>query len=258
MNYISTYLDIIIFAVIAVALLYRLRSVFGQRHSDDPPGLQIPLKSKKSAEEKKAEKNGIKTVSGTANFTDAAMPAKIQSNKDIQKIIEQMNERWAQNLPNFNLVASATVHNSLIQFPAFDPSFRPDDFLDKARKAFGLIVQAYSEGNKNTLEFLLSPTLRKAFVQQIESREEKHETYFTQINTLKSAIISDADLEGSVARVTVDFVADQSITHKDKDGNFINGHTGQRVTTKDRWVFMRDLKDSSLSWVLENTLAHEE
>jgi len=250
MQFIHAYLDIIVFAVIAVLLLFRLRSVFGQRSDQDPPSLQMPVKPKKQ------DKAVMKDVSGSASFPNGSNLA----NPQMRQIENPQNqaERWAQNLPNFNLVSNATTHNVLIQFPAFDPSFRPDDFLDKARKAFVLVVQAFSEGNKTSLDFLLSEKLKKVFYAQIDAREAAKESNHTQFHGIVSAIISDADLDGSVARVTVDVVAEQSITRKDADGKFIGHFDGKRLTTRDRWVFVRDLKDASPAWVLEDTLPLED
>jgi len=230
----SGYLDIIIFAVIAVVLLLRLRSVLGTRGEDEPQGLP-PL-------------NRTIDVTPTGR-NDEAIPG--------QALVDQQpgaQERWAQYGPNFDVVDTATVHNNLSQFLAVDPAFRPIDFVSKAKKAFDLIVNAFAQGNRNTLELLLSPELYQSFVQQIDAREAARETYFIQMHGIKRAIISGAELHGTTARVTVDFTAEQSITHKDAEGRIINENDGHRRTTKDRWVFSKDLKDNGPTWVLADTL----
>lgn len=258
MQFVHTYLDIIIFAVIAIVLLFRLRSVFGQRSDQDPPSVDLRNFTRfgSQVEKKNEKKKGLKDIVGTASFPeDKGNVASL--NDGPQQPINPM-DRWTQNLPNFSLVSNATTHHVLTQFPAFDPSFRPDDFLEKARKAFVLVVQAYSEGNKNSLDFLLSEKLKNIFYASIDAREAAKEYNHIQFHGIVSAIISDADLNGSVARVTVDVVSEQSITRKDVDGNFIGHYDGRRITARDRWVFMRDLKDGSPSWVLEDTLAHED
>jgi predicted lipid-binding transport protein (Tim44 family) len=232
----NAYLDILIFAVIAVVLLWRLRSVLGQRSEDDVPSMKATIQTK----------DGVKDITGlaTAEFAEGQAA--------------QSDQRWAQGAPDFNAVASATVHNNLAQFLAFDPTFRPRDFQEKARKAYGMIVKAFSEGNRNTLQFLLSPDLYKVFEAQLDEREKNRETYFVQLHSVKTIIIEDAELNGSVARITADFVAEQAITHKDADGRIIEERDGTRDTTKDRWVFERDLKGASPSWLLVQVLAHEE
>jgi predicted lipid-binding transport protein (Tim44 family) len=238
-HFLNDYLDIIIFAVIAVVLLWRLHSVFGTRSESDLPPIN---------------KSVTLPPQGKAQLKELSVAVKANDKAQAQ----QQAGRWAQGLPDFNYVASATVHNTLTQFPAFDPEFRPDDFMDKAKKTFALVVQAYAGGNKNTLEMLLSPTLFRHFAEQIDLREKAKETYFTQLHGLQKALISDASLEGSNARITADFIAEQSITHKNADGTTIDNRDGKRIVTRDRWVFTRDLKASSPFWILDDTLEHAE
>jgi predicted lipid-binding transport protein (Tim44 family) len=243
-NFMSNYLDILIFAVIAIVLLWRLRSVLGTRNEEDAPPIPTNLVLPQKAKDKTA-------TGDAANTSDKSQPNAKQNT-------ERQNDRWAQALPNFNLVATATAHNTLTQFPAFDPAFRPDDFLEKVRKTFALIVPAYANGNKNALELLMSPNLYQHFIQQIAHREAAKETYYTQLHGLQKAIISDASLVESTARITVDFIAEQSITHKDDHGRLIEQRDGRRIVTRDRWVFTRDLKNPSSLWILDDTLVHAE
>lgn len=240
MNFISDYLDIIVFAAIAVVLLFRLRSVLGERSEDDVP----PYAPQPTREEVEASVAAL--VEATRN-----MP----QNNALQG---SGDARWAQNLPNYDVVATATVHNRLTQFLTVDSTFRPDDFLDKARKAFAMIIAAYSEGNRNTLEFLLTPNLLHSFIEQINNHAEKHETFFINLHGIQKSVIADAELNGTTARVMVDFTAEQSITHKDADGNILHGGDGSRRVTRDRWVFVKDLKDASPVWLLDETRLADE
>lgn len=244
MNFVSQYLDIIVFAVLAVVLLLRLRSVLGTRGEDEPQGMELPpaLKEKMTEAALSQDRNAM-----------GAMPGAVIEGRAVR-----VNERWNQALPNFDLVATATVHNNLVPFAAIDPSFRPDEFVDKAKKAFVMIVEAFAKGNRTTLEFLLSPGLYRHFNDGIEAREKNNETYQVQIVGISKAIISDASLSGIRARVTVDFTAEQAVTHKDAEGRILNENAGQKQTMFDRWVFEKDLKDSSPAWLLVDTLAYDE
>jgi len=228
MGIMDHYLDIIIFAVIAVVLLLRLRSVLGSHSEDGPPPLVL-----------NAQKEQVQDAS------DGAPP--------MPQDLQRLPERWTQNLPNFDLVETATVHNNLVRFVAIDPTFRPDDFLNKATKAYLMIVGGFATGNRGTLQLLLSPKLYQEFLQQIEARERSGERYDIQ-NTLKKAVISGAELDGTQARVEVSFTAEHSVTHQDAEGRYIDGQTGQRHVARDRWVFTKDLKDPSPSWLLADTL----
>ncbi|MDB5478725.1 MAG: hypothetical protein JWM96_1220 [Alphaproteobacteria bacterium] len=230
MDGLGNYLDIIIFAVIAVALLFRLRSVLGTRSEDEPQGM--PMAQARPRED-------VAAHNGAA-------------------LVDPASDRWAQNMPNFAIVDTATAHNNLTQFLAVDPSFRPHEFLEKARKAFEIIISAFANGNRNTLEMLLSPSLYQAFIRQVDAREAKRETYFVTLHGIKKAIITDAHLDGTTAHVTVEIFAEQSITHKDDQGRIIDNNDGYRRKTHDRWVFVKDLKEAGPTWRLENTLALED
>lgn len=232
--------DIIIFAVIAAVLLWRLRSVLGERQDDDPKRIDIAaqlraLQQQADPSAVAADKSGSETAGLVAD-----------------------GSRWAQDLPNYALVTSATSHNHLAQLLTVDPSFRPDDFLMKAQKAFTMIIEAFSNNARTTLEFLVAPPLLQRFMNQLDVREQQHETYHVQFHGIKKALISDAELNGTVARITVDFTVEQGVTHKDSEGRIINENDGHRRVTQDRWVFQKDLTDPSPSWLLVAALDVEE
>lgn len=216
----NSLLDIVIFAVVAGVLLYRLRSVLGERSDDEPAPFAVTVATETSA-----------TPSAPKNVV----------------------VNWASALPNFDWVATATAHHQLSPVAAADPQFYPGDFLEKARRAYVAILSAYSEGRANTLELLLAPPLFQTFTQQIERRTAAGESYHVVLHGIKKALISAATLDGTQAEVTVDFIAEQSITHKDKDGLFVGHGDGRRHTTKDAWVFARDLRSSDPIWRLVRT-----
>jgi predicted lipid-binding transport protein (Tim44 family) len=234
MEMMTGYWDIVIFAVIAVVLLWRLRSVFGARNETDPPPVANPYNVVKPLPEKEETKTAT-MVEGTPT-SQAASPV-----------------NWSGNLPNYDIVASATAHHRLIPFAAVAPDFRPDDFIDKAKKAFGLIVNAFAAGDKKTLEFLLSPALYKIFCDQIDARQPG-DTYQAQLIGIKSAMITDAQLDGTQGLVTVDFRAEQSILHKRADNTIVDRLDGTKRTHLDRWVFSKNLKDAAdPKWLLIRT-----
>lgn len=228
----NVFWDIILFAVIAAVLLYRLRSVLGERSEDDPPSFDLPA---------------AKPTNMPVDAAPLAAPAAALAPAP------QMISHWASALPNFDLVATATAHHQLGPFAAVDPSFHPADFLDKAKKAFSMVLTAYGEGNKNTLEFLLSASLFTAFRNQIEARAVENETYHITLHNIKRAVVSGAKLEGTMAEITVDFTAEQTVTHKNADGELLGEGDGKRRITHDRWTFARDLRSQDPVWRLIRT-----
>lgn len=220
MGFGSGYLDILIFAVIAGVLLYRLRSVLGERDDEDPPS-----------------RPPIQVMDEAKNIPNQdVLPAAVNA------------PHWANGLANFEWVATATAYHQLVPLAAIDPQFHPGDFLEKAKKAFIMVLAAYSEGNKNVMDMLLSPVLAEAFMAQFEKRKASGETYHVVLHAVKSALIAGAHMDGTMVELAVDFIAEQSITHKDAQGLFIADHDGRRRTTKDRWVFARDVRGGDIVW----------
>jgi len=238
----SAYIDVIVFAVIAAALLWRLSRVLGQRTENDPPSF-----TQQNARPGASRQNDPYSVAATQKNVEAAL-ASLPSH-----VIAQSPTNWSANLPNYDIVANATAHHRLTPFLAVDPTFYPDDFIAKARKAFPAIVNAFGKGDKRTLEFLLAPSLYSDFAAAIDKRANDNEQYDVQVRDVKKALITDARLDGTVATVTVDFTAEQAITHKAANGNVINGEDGHVETTKDRWVFSKDLKSADPKWTLVKT-----
>ena len=208
-------------------VVWRLRSVLGERSENDPPPFSIQFK--------------IETIPVDE------IQQKIAANDPLT------SERWGNATPDFNLVETATVHHQLTPFFVVDPNFRPDDFLNKARNAYAMVVEAFAKGDKKFLEFMLSPSLFRVFEQQIDKRVADHETYQITIHNLKTSVITKAALEGTNATLTVDFIAEQSVLHKRADGSVIAGDDGRRETTHDRWVFVKDLKSSDPAWKITKT-----
>lgn len=238
-------LDIIIFAVIAVVLLWRLRGVLGERHEDEPKNNHSIVEQLRQMQ----KGDNASSADGLAGAPNDPVMA-LQNNARGGDAAGYDATRWAQDLPNYSIVANATAHNHLAQFLNVDPSFRPDQFLASAQKAFMMIIEAYATNARGTLEFLVAPPLLQRFMNQLDAREERHETYNVQFFGVKKVLISEAELNGTMARITVDFTAEQSILHKDGEGRILNDNDGRRRETSDRWIFQKDLKDPTPSWLL--------
>src|SRR5262249_15110095 len=85
-----------------------------------------------------------------------------------------------------------------------DPSFDPEKFTTGARGAYEQIVGAFARGDREALKPLLTPRVYETYVAAIAAREAKGEPG-PELVRLRTAQITDADLNGSVARVSVRF-----------------------------------------------------
>ncbi|RZI47745.1 Tim44 domain-containing protein [Rickettsiales endosymbiont of Peranema trichophorum] len=132
-------------------------------------------------------------------------------------------------------------------------NFDPEHFVEGARYAFEMIVKAFANGDRETLNKLLSRTIFEAFVQEIEQRESVGDVYEVAIVKLNNSDIIDAELHNNVLTITVRFISEQIAVTKSKDGTLISGDSSHVSVIEDVWVFSKHLKTSTNIWQLVDT-----
>ena len=212
------YFDIILFAMVALFLVLRLRSVLGRRTGNErrrDPFLRRPAAA--------AEK-----------IVSLARPAPVPS--------------ISATAP-----AAGTVAGGLAQIAAADPGFDAGSFLDGARGAFGLVVAAFAKGDKPGLRSLLSDDTYKSFSAAIDEREAAGETLETRVDKIKDIDIVEAGIDGRAARVTVKLVSDQVNVLRAHDNSVVDGDPQNLIEKTDHWTFARDTRSSDPNWLLVAT-----
>lgn len=118
-----------------------------------------------------------------------------------------------------------------------DPGFDPVRFVEGARAAYEMIVTAFAAGDVETLKPLLNPRVFEAYARAIAERKEG-DPKGPELVRLKLAEISEARMEGDIARVMVRFEAELA-----------EGQYGLRET-RERWTFERDVRSRDPNWRL--------
>ena len=136
---------------------------------------------------------------------------------------------------------------------AADSNFDVAQFLQGAQAAYRMILEAYWQGDEEQLDWLTQAEVRDAFVAAIAERKEAGHTLENRVVSIEKAVISDAALEGKVARITVRFDADIVAITRDVDSVVIAGSMTDAVDTHDVWTFTRTLKSSDPNWKLADT-----
>lgn len=192
-------LELIIFAAVAVFVLSRLYAVLGKKTGAEPPPSIIK--------------------EATENRVAAREPS------------ESSDENYVR--PAFTGPGAAGME----EISRLDSSFSPTEFTRKAKKAYEMIVEAFAEGDKDTLSNLLVDDVYDAYVSAIDAREQSGAEPL-RLMRLKSAEIADAELiAGETGQVSVSFEARLS------DGENLR-------TAKEIWTFERALKTSDPAWLL--------
>jgi predicted lipid-binding transport protein (Tim44 family) len=211
-------IGLVLFGAIAIFLVLRLRSVLGKRVGfEKPPAApgQMP---------------GFGAAPAAAGpiIDGKALPP--QTGRPVPDPKSALGERLMQIVNN-------------------DPHFDPPKFLEGAETAFRAIVTAFAAGDRATLKNLLNDNVYQTFESVISAREAAGERHRTEIKSILSAVIEDAELLGNQAAVIVRFTSDQVNLTLDSAGNPV---TGTEAVTElvDLWTFEHVLGSKDPTWRL--------
>lgn len=207
---------VILFAMVAGFLAMRLYSVLGKR-----TGHEQPLRP---VEERVAAQPLPRTI-------DLPAEIKTSANRDIETGAE----------PGLRQIVSA------------DSSFDVARFLDGAKSAYRMVLEAFWKGDLETLSFLTEEEVREAFAASIADRQAAGHQLDNRLIGIERARIVDAAMEGKLARITVRFDADIAAVTRDAEGNVIAGSLTDAVAAHDLWSFTRNLRSDDPNWKLAET-----
>ena len=167
----------------------------------------------------------------------------------VPRQVEAIGEVREPVIPNIEPKAEAGIRAII----AADSTFDVTRFLGGAQAAYRMILEAFWKGDEEQLGWLAEDSVRDAFTTAILARNTAGHVLDNRLISIERAIISDASLEGKVARVTVRFDADIAAVTRDADGTVIAGSMTDAVETHDVWTFVRTLKSSDPNWKLADT-----
>ena len=214
------FVDILIFAIIAVFLALRLRSILGSRDGFEQP--QRPFQDSDRA-------NG---AAGTAN-----------------------NDSNVIQMPGQS--AGALSASGLDGVRRLDTTFREDEFTNGAAAVFPMVLQAYADGDMVQLKRLLSFDLHEEFSEAIRQRDEDGDRLNIKIDELKSVELLDGQVVDAIASVTVQYTSIQTRELFDKDNILIEDESETSAEMTDIWVFERDIQSNDPNWKLVETQTPE-
>jgi predicted lipid-binding transport protein (Tim44 family) len=136
---------------------------------------------------------------------------------------------------------------------AADPNFDPVGFAGGARAAFTTIVEAFAKGDTAALKPLLDAQTFASFEAAIRAREAKKEKVETTLIGFEASDIAAAELQGTIATVTVRFVTEQINVTRNADGMIADGNPNEVQRVVDLWSFRRDVQSRDPNWLLVKT-----
>ena len=224
--------------VVAIVVLFRLRSVLGTRTGNERTPLQRAQQNQTQAP-KPANDEKPAAVRATA----LPLPPADAERRALKLTaeIEQLSH------------GDEHVKSGLQAIVDADPTFAPKAFLEGAKSAYEMIVTAFATGDRKTLKNLLEKDVYDGFEQAIAAREAKgHKIDFTFVGLPKSEIAA-AELDKRDSRVAVQFNAEVVQATRDKDGALVEGNADQVQTIADEWTFARNIKSRDPNWKLVAT-----
>jgi predicted lipid-binding transport protein (Tim44 family) len=128
---------------------------------------------------------------------------------------------------------------------ARDPSFDPNGFLQGAKSAYEMTVLAFSEGDRPTLQNLLTPGVYSTFDSALATREAEGRSETTEFLQAPRADLEDVSLVGDMARVKVRFLAEFRTRSKGPEGEAVDDRR-----TAEIWTFERNVNSRDPNWAL--------
>lgn len=136
---------------------------------------------------------------------------------------------------------------------AADPSFDVARFLEGAKAAYRMILEAFWKGDQEELAYLVGDKVRATFGEAIAAREAAGHRVDNRLIGIERAVIEDAELRGREASITIRFDADIAAVTRDEAGEVVAGSLTDAVSTHDIWTFRRTLGSADPNWLLVET-----
>lgn len=130
-------------------------------------------------------------------------------------------------------------------------------FLEGARLAYEDITNAFSVGDMNAQDHLLSDTVYEAFTAAMENRKGRNESVELTLIGVTGADILDAGLDNGQAWIDVRFAGAMVSVTRNAAGKIIAGSPNRVIETAEIWTFERDLRAAEPKWLLAATEADE-
>lgn len=136
---------------------------------------------------------------------------------------------------------------------AADQSFDVARFLEGAKAAYRLIMEAFWKGDLDTLRGHVDDHVYAAFAGAVEQRTKDGLTLANRLVAIEQAVISEASLERGAAQISVRFEADIAAVTRNAAGEVVAGSLSDAVQTRDVWTFRRDAASHDPNWLLIET-----
>ena len=160
---------------------------------------------------------GKRAVSDKKSFKNKAIESEIKDSIFSEKVME-----YSQN-----------------QILDLDKNFSFHSFIQGAKEAFKIIVEAFNNRKVEEIKHLVSTEVYDNFQKAINVKYNNYEAF--NISSVKASILN-IEVVKNYANIKVKFLSSQKVTLNNKIKNLEN--------IKDIWTFEKDMTTNSLVWKL--------
>jgi len=219
--------EIVILAMIAAFLGLRLYSVLGRRAEHEEEPIQ----------------GRFEGTPGAENAPRAPAPSQNDDRPALQPYPGQ------RDFP----AATPGVERGLREISGIDRRFDAFAFMDGARAAYRMILEAFWKGDKDELRHLCDADVYESFASAIDAREAAGETLDNRLVRIEETKMVSAGYDAPMARITIRFRSDIAAVTHDANGNVIAGSLDDAIEANDVWTFARNINSGDPDWLLEAT-----
>jgi predicted lipid-binding transport protein (Tim44 family) len=212
---------IVILALVALFIGLRLYSVLGERSGHEQPIL-------KPADPEQADARVEQRADARTGFAPAAAESA-------------------------DLAYLPTAGPGVRALLAADPSFDVARFLEGSKAAYRLVLEAFWKGDLEAMKPYVDGHVFETFASAVEQRSKDGLVLDNRLIGMDQALIAGAELDRSIALVTVRFEADIAAVTRNAEGDVVAGSMSDAVQTRDRWTFRRDISSRDPNWLLVET-----
>lgn len=220
-------IEIVLFALLAVYMFYRLWMVFGNESEED---------------QQRRENN--KSYTPPVDQSDDKV-----INLPIKPRAITSQEEEQQEDSDF----VASVRDGIRQIKLIAPTFNPHQFLKGAKAAYKMIIEAFASADLETLTELTSAKVLASFKTAIDDRIAQQWTFNSTIESFDKIDIESITLKETLAMISVRYRTRQINFTTTSDGVIIDNPAKISVNVTDIWTFSRDLKSEDPNWQLIST-----
>jgi predicted lipid-binding transport protein (Tim44 family) len=226
----------VVFALIAIFVVWKLRSVLGQRGGAERP--PEPMR-------RDAPPENVGRPPAPANEDRVIRMSDVRERARFDD-----PERWSPYA-----AAGTPIAAGLDDIARRDPSFDARSFVEGAKQAYEMIVTAFAAGDRKTLQPLLAKEVYDGFAAAIAEREKRGEKVEQTFVSIDDVQIADAAQRGAMAHVTLRVHSKLITATRDAQGNVVDGAPDKIGDVIDIWTFARDVTTRDPNWKLVATQA---